>query len=139
MKTVAIDVTESADSSSLKSFFQKNKLEKGDQLIVQVDNESHIHSWMVAGVLFLLAITWIDYYSDRKNQEKGKSLKTKLEDKSASIEAIQHFFKAEAGFKVDVEVKPQSAYDPLIDGLGLWDDNEITLDEIRTKAWVKTV
>lgn len=139
MKTVVVDVSSHNDLSFSNFFFREHQVEKGDKLVLSIKDRQRLSDLMVGATLLLFGLNWIMYYYGTKDRKQERELKDRLTSNSFSTIAMQNFLEAEAGIKIDVEVDSEMNYNPLDEGFGLWEDNGILLDEIRTKAWVRAI
>lgn len=139
MKTLALDINKTGKQpADIAHFFEKNKLKKGDKIMILTDENKSVMLVML-GTVVLLAIAYV-FNNDKKNVNKKPLSDNIIDDffkKYASPEDVQAEIAHDFGVEVSFESKQKNKG---INSLfGLWSDRDITIQNIRDKSWQRNL
>ncbi len=135
MKTLALDISKTGKQpADIAQFFEKNKLKRGDKIIIVTDEQKSV-MLVLLGTVVLLAIAYV-FNNDKKNGDKKPLSDNIIDDffkKYNSPEAVQAEIAHDFGVEVSFESKQKNK--GISSLFGIWSDRDITIENIREKSW----
>lgn len=140
MKTIELDLESNKQLDSLSSMLKTHKIDFGrESFLLKIHSASNVNQILYASFLLLLVKYFI--------VERNRAVPTRKPDlvylsddtyyalyfKSYDVNKLEN--KIEKDFKVNIEIEKKS---PLDEVFGIWKDEDITLGNIREKAWQRT-
>lgn len=137
MKTIELDLEKDSQLDSLSGMIKSKKISLGQESFqLKVYSASHIGELLYAAFLLLLVKYLVEEMNRSATSTKSNTTFTsdkKYYDsyfKDNDVSKLEN--KIEKDFKINIEFEKKN---PLDEVFGLWKNKDITLANIREKAW----